>query len=409
MGRPLGLASPRNDAGILEPVLSQMTRLLSGTSAGYLMPARLAVFVAFFNLGAAVGLWAVFIPVVRDRLGVSEGVLGLVLFSLAAGAIIAMPATGWAIARFGSHALAAIAAVILPLCAALPILSPTLPLLFAAAFILGAAAGTLDVSMNNEAARIDMTTGRTFMSTFHGLYSVGGLTGAGLGALILGLADGAVWYATGILTFMAIAAMLVRGWYLPPGPKIMRRAKLRLPSGPLIALGAMAFLCFGLEGAVLDWSALFLVSDKGATPSTAAAGYAAFAGAMAVMRFAGDRLVVRVGRFRALLLGGLVITLGGSAALLAPNPILSAVGFGLVGIGAANIVPVLLSSAAGHPPGSGGVAAVSTIGYLGILTWPPVIGLIAERSGLPTALWLIALAGAAIALGARIVRATPPR
>lgn len=385
-----------------------MTQLLRGARAGYLMPARLAVFVAFFNLGAAVGLWAVFIPVVRDRLGVSEGILGLVLFALAAGALIAMPATGWAIARFGSHAISAVAAVVLPLCAALPILSPTLPLLFMAAFILGAAAGTLDVSMNNEAARIDMTTGRIFMSTFHALYSVGGLVGAGLGALILAISDGAGWYATAALVGMAIVALLVRNWYLPPGPRIVGAGRLRLPSGPVLALGVMAFLCFGLEGAVLDWSALFLASDKGASPSTAAAGYAAFAGSMAVMRFIGDRLVIRFGRVRTLVVGGAVIALGGSLALLASSPILSSAGFGLVGLGAANIVPVLFSAAAGHPRGSGGVAAVSTIGYLGILTWPPVIGLIAEGASLSAALWLIALAGIAIALGARIVRTPQP-
>jgi MFS family permease len=148
---------------------------------------------------------------------------------------------------------------------------------------------------------------------------------------------------------------------------------------------------------------LFLVTDKAATRAAAAAGYAAFAAAMAVMRFVGDRLVAKTGRRRAVTLGGLTLAAGGSLALLAGDPLLSAAGFGLVGVGAANVVPVLLSTAARYPRGSGGVAAVSTIGYLGTLTWPPMIGGIAEAAGLPAALWLIAAAGIAIAVCAALV------
>jgi MFS family permease len=367
------------------------------------MAARLAIFLAFFNLGAGIGLWAVFIPIVRERLDISEGVLGIALLALSAGAMAAMPATGWAIARFGSRTISAAAAILMPLAAALPILAPSLPLFFLAALVPGAAAGTLDVSMNNEAARLELALRRPSMSGFHGLYSVGGLAGAGAGALLVGFGGAASWAAAGVLAGLALVAFAVRGWYLPPATREVTRFRFTLPSRALMLLGVLAFLCFGVEGAIADWSALFLAAEKAATPAGAAAGYAAFAASMALMRFVGDRLVSRLGRRRTVAIGGFVLGAGGGLALLATSPILSAVSFGLVGIGAANIVPVLLSIAARHPRGSGGVAAVSTIGYLGTLTWPPAIGGIAEVAGLPAALSLIVIAGVSIALCAAMV------
>jgi fucose permease len=242
------------------------------------------------------------------------------------------------------------------------------------------------------------------MSSFHALFSVGGLAGAGLAAGLVGFGDPAsAWSAFGVLLLFALAALLVRQWYRPDTSHRAGGARFTLPSRPLIALGILAFLAFGLEGAVADWSALFLEDEKKATPALAAAGYAAFSGAMAVMRFLGDGIVARTGRQRALMLSGAVIAGGCALALVAPWPIVSAVGFGIMGIGAANVVPILLSTAATFPPGSGRVSAVATIGYLGALIWPPAIGGIAHSVGLPVALWLIVAAGVVIAVRAGIV------
>lgn len=367
--------------------------------------ARTAINLAFFNLGVAAGLWAVFIPVVRARVGISDGILGLALLCIAIGLIAAMPATGWAIARYGARSISAFAAVALPVTCALPILSPSVLALFVACLVYGAAAGVLDVSMNNEAARVEQTAGRTLMSSFHGLFSLGGLAGAGIGALLVGFGDPASAIACAfVLVGFAVAAFLLRSWYLPLGDRPPSTVRFSLPSGPLLFLGILAFLAFGLEGAVADWSALFLEGHKDASHALAASGYAAFSGTMAVMRFLGDRLVTRFGRRWALIFGGSFIAGGCAIALLSPWPILCAVGFGLVGIGAANIVPVLISTAAEYPAGSGGIAAVATIGYLGSLAWPPAIGGLSQVTGLPMALWLIALAGLTIALGSRAVR-----
>lgn len=375
--------------------------------AGPLLSARLAVCLAFFILGSGAGLWAVFIPVVRARLDINEGILGLALLAIAIGSLLSMPPTGWAIARFGAHRISALAAVAMPVSASLPILAPNTPLLFLASLVFGACSGVLDVAMNNEAARVETAYGRPLMSSFHGLFSVGGLAGAGVAALLVGFADPAsAWSAFGVLVLLAVAAFLVRAWYLPDMSHRAGGVRFTLPSRSLLALGLLAFLAFGLEGAVADWSALFLEGEKQATPALAATGYAAFAGAMAIMRFLGDRLVARFGRARTLMFGGIGIAGGCVLALLAPWPVLSAVGFGIMGIGAANVVPVLFSTAAQFPPGSGRVSAVATIGYFGTLSWPPVIGGIAHGIGLPTALWLIALAGIVIALRSGLVRHT---
>lgn len=373
-------------------------------NVGAIGAARAAIYLSFFNVGAGAGLWAVFIPVVQDRISISDGVLGLVLLSAAAGAILAMPATGWGIGQFGSRPISRIAAMVMPFGAALPLLAPSLPLLFGATFLMGASAGILDVSMNNEAARLEGVHGRPLMSGFHGLYSVGGLVGAGLAAALVGLGPSGAWGAAGILAVLAVAAILVRHWYYPAGERPTARFRFSLPSRALLGLGALAFLCFGLEGAVADWSAVLLVSTKGATPELAASAFGAFAAAMATMRFLGDRLVLRFGRPATLGVGGALIMVGCAVAVLSPWPIVSAAGFGIIGIGAANVVPVLLSTSARFPPGSGGVSAVATMGYVGTLTWPPLIGGLSHVVGLPTILWMIGLAGLVIAFGAGLVR-----
>jgi MFS family permease len=366
--------------------------------------ARTAIFLVFFILGAAGGIWAVFIPIVRARFGIDEAVLGIVLLTLAGGALLAMPVTGWAIARFGGRKLTAVLAVTAPLAATLPLLAPTLWLLFIAAFLQGANWGALDVAMNTEAARVETARGRPSMSAFHGLYSIGGLVGAGVAALLLSLGLAAGWAAAGVLVVFAVLAGLARGWYLPDDRTEPEPFRFALPSKALLGLGLLAFLSIGLEGAVGDWSALFLTTNKTASPAEAASGFAAFAGAMAVMRLIGDRLVTRFGRRLTLAVGGAVVAVGCVVALAAPWPILSAAGFGLIGVGAANVFPILFSTAARYPVSSGGLPAVATLGYVGFLSWPPIIGWIAHGVSLTAALSLIGLAGVAIGFGARFVQ-----
>jgi len=372
--------------------------------SGAVFRARVAIAYVFFVLGMASGLWAVHIPLVQARLGLDEAMLGLVLLTVAAGSVVAMPTTGIALPRWGSRPVTALAAAVCPVVTTLPLLAPSVPLLFLAALFFGFGLGWLDVSMNTQAAEVETARGRPSMSALHGFYSLGGLVGAGVAALIiqLGLGDGSG--AVGVCAVLLAGVVLLRAWLLPSAPH-PAGPRFALPSGIVLAAGLLAFLCFGLEGAVADWSALFLVSIREAGPVAAAAGYALFSAAMATMRFIGDGIVSRLGPPRILLIGGILIAIGTAVALGVPYPPLAALGFGLIGIGAANIVPVLFSAGArlsgSHP--AAGVAAVATLGYAGFLSWPPVIGFIADGFSLPAALALIGVAGVVIALGSRSV------
>ncbi|MEO8669609.1 MAG: MFS transporter, partial [Bauldia sp.] len=322
--------------------------------------ARIAISVVFFMLGTGTGLWAVHIPLVTERLKVDPAILGLALFSMAIGAVISMPLTGWAVARFGSRLPTQVTVLYYIVTIALPILSPSVPFLFVTAFLFGAGLGSTDVAMNTQATELEKARGRPTMSSFHGFFSVGGLAGASLGAGIIavGWGDGSGALVLAVIFFIvAVVAIrdLMRG-----EPVAGAGPRFGLPNRAVVGLGLIAFLAFAIEGSVTDWSALFLTNVRQASVTTAASGYALFSLAMAVCRLAGDPIVARLGDRKIVIGGGLVMAAGIAVALVAPWPLVAAVGFALVGVGAANVVPVAFSGG-GTTPGvhlSVGVASV---------------------------------------------------
>jgi MFS family permease len=365
-----------------------------------LLQARIAVSVAFFLLGFGAGLWAVHIPVVQQRLGIDPAVLGLVLLALAVGAMAAMPMAGLAVAKFGSRRTTALATLAFTLAMPLPMVADSVALLFVAAGLFGFWLGGLDVSMNVQASQVEHARRQPTMSSFHGFYSVGGLVGAILGAAVIGLGfgrgAGAVALAALLLGFAVWAALHL----LPAEPSGEGGPRFALPNRAVIGLGLLAFLCFAIEGAVADWSALFLATVKGAGEAAAASGYALFSLAMTICRLTGDRVVARLGARTILVGGGALMALGHALALASPWPLVGAVGFALVGLGAANVVPVVFS-AAGRTPGvipSVGVAAVATLGYTGFLIFPPILGFVGKALGLPAALTLVLLMSVVVAV-----------
>jgi len=264
----------------------------------------------------------------------------------------------------------------------------------------------LDVCMNTQASELEKARGKPTMSFFHGFYAVGGLAGAAAGAGIISIGWG---NGTGALAatfvFFAISAATA-AWLLSSAPPEKTGPRFALPSRAVVGLGLVAFLCFAIEGAVADWGALYLSTERGATPSMAATGFAFFSFGMAVLRLVGDPIVARFGPTRILSGGGFIIAIGMVIALLAPWPIVIAIGFGLVGLGAANIVPVVFS-AAGRTPGvvpSVGIAATVTLGYSGFLVAPPVLGLVAHASSLSVALTLVLVMALLIAFGSLRLR-----
>lgn len=347
----------------------------------------------FLIAGLATATWAPLVPFAKERLGVDDGALGLLLLCLGLGAIVVMPMTGVLASRFGCRAIivasSAAGALVLPFLA----LANSVPALAIVLTLFGASVGTVDVAVNIQAVMVEKDSGRNMMSGFHGLYSLGGIAGAGGVSLLL--AAGLAPFAATLVISALVVGLLVYSFsgLLPYGNRETSDTPLFvLPKGIVIFIGLLCFLVFLGEGAILDWSALFLVNAHLVDPALAGFGYAIFAIAMTVGRLGGDWIVKTVGGSMAVVGGGLVAGSGFLLTVFSANQTLAFLGFLLVGIGMSNVVPVLFT-AAGHQtrmPASLAVAAVATIGYAGVLVGPAGIGFVAEQWNLSIAFILVA-------------------
>jgi predicted MFS family arabinose efflux permease len=331
-----------------------------------------------------------------------DAMLGVVLLCLGAGSLIAMPLTGVLAARQGCRRVMVVATVMM--CAVLPLLevagSPTT--LGLVLFVFGAGMGAIDCAMNIQAVVVERESGRAMMSGFHAFYSIGGFAGAALMTALLSGGLGPV-VATGLstLAIVLIAAFSIRYWRAEraaPGG-----AMLAWPHGAVILIGAFAFVLFLAEGAVLDWSAVFLTDVRQLPHSEAGSGFVAFALTMTITRLLGDRLVQRVGRFRMIVLGAICAAAGFLLATWVPHWQTTLLGFALVGLGCANIVPALFSMAGQQKvmPEGLAVAAITTLGYAGILVGPALIGFMAHATSLVIAFTAVAAAVLGVAIAAR--------
>ena len=363
-----------------------------------ILRAQLAVDYAFLVEGVGTGIWATHIPVIQARLQIDPAILGIAIFTMAIAAVITMPLAGMALGKLGSRPPTAATMIAFTLFLPLPLLAGTLPLFFAGLFIFGTTIGALDVSMNVQATEVEAARGRPTMSSFHGFYSLGALIGAGLGSAIIaaGWGDGSgATVAAAVLLVLALVA-IPNLW--PSAPSLHAGPHFALPNRAAFALGMLAFLAFAIEGSVTDWSALFLSTVKHAGVAGAGAGFAAFSVAMAFFRLSGDTMVARLGPRATMLTGAAIIVTGQLLAILAPWAPLAAAGFALVGVGCANLVPVTFS-AASRVPGMTpnlSIAAVTTMGYAGFLTVPPILGFVGHAFGLSATLTLVALMGIAV-------------
>lgn len=375
-------------------------------SATAVRDARLAISTIFFVNGAQLGSWAPEVPLVKARLGLSEVDLGLALLVMAVGAAVTMPLSGLAIARFGSAPITRWTIVLQA--AALPavVLAPTWETLLAAAFAFGAGTGLSDVGMNAHAVEVERRLGKPIMSQLHGMFSVGGFLFSALAGLVLSLA-GPPLHAGVVVALSIVLLALALPRLLPAGAdRAAPGAAFVLPTRSVAVIGVLTFLVFMAEGAMIDWTAVYLGEDLGATPAMAAAGYAAFAGGMALGRFGGDAIRARASAVGLVRLGALAAAAAiaaGAASGLAPVLV---AGLAVAGLGLSNIVPVLFS-AAGRTPGqtpSTAVAAVATTGYFGLLAGPPLIGFVAEGASLTVAFLMLAAGVLVVALAAAAAR-----
>jgi predicted MFS family arabinose efflux permease len=335
--------------------------------------------VAFFIAGFGTAVWAPLVPYAKNRAGLDDGLLGLLLLCLGTGSIIAMPVAGAIASRLGCRLVIIVASAIAY--ASLPVLATVAsPLSLAVALLIfGAGIGTIDVTINIQAVLVEKASGRTMMSGFHGFFSVGGIAGAGGAAALLwvGVSPLTVTLCVGVATLMLLLGF---GRYLLPyGSQGDVSPVFALPRGEVLLIGGLCFIVFLAEGAMLDWSAVFLTDARGADASLAGFGYAVFAVAMTLGRLNGDRIVQALGGRAILLFGGLCAAAGLVLAATAPSLVAALIGFGMVGLGASNIVPVLYSAIGRQKtmPQDLAIAAVTTIGYSGVLSGPAIIGMLA--------------------------------
>lgn len=357
----------------------------AGTRRGYVTRERVGVALLFLMNGFLVGAWAPKIPEYADRLALTESGLGLMILVFGLGSLVMMPIAGSQIARFGSSTVSRVSAVLV---------TPTLLFLTLvgdiwsgaiAIFFFGGLIGAMDVAMNANAVAVEKHMRRSIMSSCHAFWSLGGLLGAASGGYLierLGVSGHSVF-----VTVLA-ALMVTAAWQLilPDAPhpeEVHERA--RLPRSPLPwLLGLMALFCMIPEGAVIDWSALYLRQELGSSVTASGFAFAAFSLTMAIMRFAGDIVRDRFGAVRTLRVCAVVSITGLLIAGFAPNEAYAIAGFALAGIGISNLVPIVFS-AAGNLPGlrpGVGLSVVTTMGYSGILVAPSAIGFVAEYTGL---------------------------
>jgi MFS family permease len=335
--------------------------------------------------------------------------LGIALFAFALGAIVTMPLAGRLTPRLGSGRATALFGAAFFVVLPLPALAPSFPLLWLVLLLLGAANGAMDVSMNGHASSIETAWGSPIMSSFHAAWSAGGLLGAATGGMIqkggIGVVGGLLLpdILIGILIFSA-AALALRD--IGPRAKAPTTSGFALPSAGVMKLAALAFLCMMVEGAVVDWSAVFLRSTLIGEASVAALGYSAFAFSMAACRVVGDVSVHRLGSSTVVRLGGLIAASGLTLVLGLPNTVTACVGFALVGVGLSNIVPVIFSAAGKSTATPAlGVSMAATAGYAGFLVGPPLIGFGAGFVGLRLALGVLVMAALIVCVfGGKAIR-----
>ena len=361
--------------------------------------------IAFFIAGLGLAAWAPLVPYAKARAGLDEATLGLLLLCLGAGSILAMPISGLLATRFGCRRVLVVGTILI--CLSLPLLATasTLPLLIATLFMFGAGLGAVDSTVNLQAVIVERASGRHMMSGFHGLFSVGGIAGAAGVSALLALGLSPLWAIAAVIVLIRAALAKAAPHLLPYGSESSGPA-FAVPHGVVLFIGVLCFIVFLAEGAMLDWSAVFLTTEKSLGEAYAGLGYAAFALTMTVGRLLGDTIVRRLGARRVIILGGLFAALGMALATLAPNWELSLLGYALVGVGCSNIVPVLYTAVGKQTvmPESIAVPAITTLGYAGILAGPAAIGFIAHASSLSLAFLLIAALLLGVAISGRRVQ-----
>jgi MFS family permease len=368
---------------------------------------RLAIGTLFFIAGLCFASWASRIPHIQAGLELSEAGLGVVLFSLPVGLMLSLPFSGWLVAKVGSPKIVPVAALLYSLILVCLGLAQTVPQLVACLFLFGFIGNLQNIAVNTQAVGVEALYKKPIMASFHGIWSLAGFAGAALGTLMIGAGVSPSWHFLFVLIPVTLAIAVSSRFILPDdGGKQENKPIFAKPDKSLVNLGIIAFCAMICEGTMFDWSGVYFKKVVQADAAWVGAGYTAFMGTMALTRFFADRFTDRYGLKRILQWSGVFTASGLLIAVLFPHLATAIIGFLLVGAGVSSVVPLVYSAAGKSKVLSPGVAlaAVSTIGFLGFLLGPPVIGLVAGATSLRVSFALVLLMGLGITVVATRAR-----
>jgi fucose permease len=358
------------------------------------MTPRWATTGVFVVNGAAIGTWVAQIPWVQERFDLSKSAMGLVLVGMALAVILAFPVAGQAIVRHGSERMVWVGGIVCALAVNLPVLAPHPVLVALGLAVLGGARATQDVSMNSHGVKVEKDIRRPIMSSLHAGWAFGGMAGAGFAAAgtALGL-DARVTVALASALLLATLVATARRIGHGSAAEGDDAPGFTLPSRGVVLLAILCLLVMVTEGAMADWGGLYLRQDLGASAALGALAYSFFTAGMTAGRIVGDWINHRIGAVALLRWGALLTGVPLGAMLLIGQPAAALIGLFLVGLGVSNGVPLMFSAAGRQPdtPPGPGIAAVSSMGSLGFLAGPPVIGFVADAISLPWALAMLIL------------------
>jgi fucose permease len=358
-----------------------------------------AIAAVFFVNGVTLASWISRIPTLTERLELGPGQVGLALMALAVGALVAFPISGRLVDTRSSAFTLLFFGLVMVLSLPMLAIAPHLLVLIPALLLFGFGNGGMDVSMNAQGIEVERNAGRSIINSLHGCFSLGAFTGAAIGAGLAQLEAPPLVHFLGVSVLGLAALWCIRRW-LTPDAKDPRKsdsaAAFALPPRSLWLLGALALCTSVGEGAMGDWSGLYLRDVLETSSGFAALGFAAFSVAMLVGRFTGDAMVRRFGAPRLVRTGGVLAAFGLGIALLLNQSVVMLLGFAAVGLGLSIVYPLVFSAAGNHPTISAGraVASVATVGYGGFLAGPPILGWLAELTSLRAMMGLIVLLAA---------------
>ena len=360
----------------------------AGTTTGHGHATRFI----FLALGLAISAWAVLVPFAKARLGVNEAELGLLLLLVGTGAIVSMPFAGWLTGKYGCRKTLIVSTTVFML-SLIGLAFVSSPWAFGLSlFMFGASSGVVDVGMNIQAILVEKERKRSMMSGLHGMYSVGGFFGALIISALLNLGLTPL-SAILCLTISLIAGLLIMARYLfPYGHESKNRKSFSLPKGSILMLGVLCFIMYMGDGVVLDWGALFMTTTKSISADTAGLSFAIFSVAISIGRLFGDRLVEWLGIRKVMTSSGIIAAIGFVIVMEAPSAWIAFAGFVVVGLGAANLIPLLFTIASRQKkmPVPQAISSVTTLGYLGLLVGPAMMGLIAHATSLYVVFGIVA-------------------